>query len=731
LSKHHQKASLASDKKSPLWYAEQYHRAGMCPIPIKPRSKKPINDEWPTLRIPYDDLKYHFSEDQNIGVILGDASGGLVDIDLDSAEAVRLGPAFLPPTDFVFGYESKPRSHWGYYVANAPRTKQFKDGEMIVEIRGNGGYSVVPGSVHEDTGELILFSLDNDDEIPQPAAIDLAVLNFAVINIAIGSIILRNWSTGGRHHLTLAIAGFLAKCGWSEDEVSRLVGAVARCANDTEVDGRLSDVRTTFERYRAGNVITGINALRDAVGNESVTKIETWLGKGEAPVSIPLPANSNNLITSTSFCTDADAARTFSKCNEQTVKFCSDRDQWYLKTQAVYDPVGQTEMQGKVSDLVEQVTKTHPMIDVKAMRSRGRINATIELSRSHNLISIHDIDRDKHFVGLKNGQILDLGTREHVYQTDVFVTKRLGTDFYPDAQCPEFESFLHQIFEGDREMIEFIRRAVGYSLCGETTEQCLFFLVGAGANGKSTLLNILNRLFGDYAGTTPMQTLTISRTSSGQTNDLAAMEGKRFVSASDGEADQKLAVNKIKSLTGSDPITCRALYKDYTTFVPEAKFWIATNDVPEASGADEALMRRLKIIHFPVVIPAEQRDQNLGNVLADELPGILNWALKGYEDWRSSKLCPPAAVSSATSQYRQDNDPVGQFIDERCALNVAAHALARDLYRAYALWCEGNSLSPLSSDEFGKVLGRKGFKKKKKNGGLAGWLGLEPLQKKN
>jgi putative DNA primase/helicase len=721
-------SDASSDEFSLLWYATKYFEAGFCLIPVEPRSKKPVNKGWPSLRIPFEDLEHHFYGNRNIGVVLGDASGGLVDIDLDSKEAVILAHHFLPETDCVFGRKTKPGSHWLYRVPLAPRITRRKDQDCIVEVRGTGGHTVFPGSIHEVTGEAIEFSNPIiDDRIPEPAKCNVDLLNWATIRISVGSVLLKNWHTGKRHDLSLAIAGYLARYEWLEDDVSHLIKAVADCAGDEEIDGRLNDVRTTFENYRSGNIISGTEALREALGEDSAKSIAKWVGgpKGET-YRTQASANSNNQITSASFSTDADSARTFAEFNSQTVKFCSERDQWFIKREAVFEPVGQSEMQGKVSDLVEHVAKTIPSVELpKAMRSRSRINSTIELARSHNPVSAEAIDQHNHFVGLSDGTILDLATRKNVHREDVFVTKKLATAFDPEARCPAFEVFLDRIFAGNKDVIEFVCRAIGYSLSGETSEQCLFILVGTGANGKSTLLNVLNRLFGDYAGTTPMQTLTASKFNNGQTNDLAAMEGKRFVSASDGEADQKLAVTKIKLMTGGDKIACRALYKDYSTFTPQLKLWVATNDVPDAPGADEALMRRIMIIRFPVVIPVEERDHNLPNNLAEELAGILNWALRGYDDWTRNKLQPPHEVNEATNSYRRDNDPVGQFIEDRCEQVAAARVSTKVLYDNFEGWCSANGHDLIPISEFGKILGRKKFQKKKVSGGLSGWLGLQ------
>jgi putative DNA primase/helicase len=205
---------------------------------------------------------------------------------------------------------------------------------------------------------------------------------------------------------------------------------------------------------------------------------------------------------------------------------------------------------------------------------------------------------------------------------------------------------------------------------------------------------------------------------------LLRWKAKRFVSASDGEAEQKLAVNKIKLITGGDKITCRALYKDFSTFTPQLKLWVATNDVPDAPGADEALMRRIMIIRFPVVIPVEERDHNLPNLLAGELAGILNWALKGYDDWKQNKLQPPSEVNEATNSYRRDNDPVGQFIEDRCDHAPGAKATTKELNANFEVWCQQNGHEAMPMSEFGKVLGRKQFHKKKING-VSGWVGLQ------
>jgi putative DNA primase/helicase len=310
---------------------------------------------------------------------------------------------------------------------------------------------------------------------------------------------------------------------------------------------------------------------------------------------------------------------------------------------------------------------------------------------------------------------------------DIFVTKRLGTTLDPDAKCPHWLNFLNQIFDGNQEMVAFVKRAVGYSLSGHVSEQCLFVLIGTGANGKSTFINALRRVFGDYAGMTPMQTLTVMTFSNGQTNDLAAMEGKRFISASDGEAGQRLAEAKIKNMTGGDKIACRALYKDLREFDPQFKLWAATNDLPEVTGSDDAIWRRIRVINFPVTVPEDQRDPSLTQKLADEASGILNWALEGYCEWMSGGLRPPQEIIEATSRYRQENDHVGQFIDARCVKQASEKCSTKTLFDEYVNWSEENGHTPMPINSFGKDLTRKGYGiKKGSQGNSRAGINLKP-----
>jgi putative DNA primase/helicase len=711
-----------------LQYARVYLAAGYCPIPVKPRSKMPCDAGWQKLRLTEEQLPHHFLPSMNVGIVLGEPSSGLVDVDLDNANALKLAPYFLPKTDFIFGRPSKPGSHWIYETQNPGRIKKLAARETVVEVRGTGGQTVFPGSIHE-SGETIEFNNGVQQTLPVPATTTREILDAAAIKIAIASVLVDGWAAQGiRHDVSLAIAGTLAKRGWTEDDARQRVEAVAVSAYDEEVTDRLAAVRTTFENHRNGQPIKGWTALVDVIGTDGAKFIEKFLGPNTDHGGQPPPAaNSNCQWTIANIATDDDAAKTFAEHIRPTLRYGDDSKQWYRREIQVFEPVADAIAQGVVSDFAQMAHKLlgHDERFPKAIKSRSRINAVLELSRSRLTVPSTIIDSNRNVAGLSDGRILDLKVRDFVtLEDDVFVTKKLGTTFDPAAQYPRWLRFLDTIFAGNRDIIEFVQRAVGYSLSGQIVEQCLFIMTGTGANGKSTFINAVREVFGDYAWTTPMQTLTVSHFSNGQTNDLAALDGKRFVSASDGEAGHRLAESKIKNMTGGDRIVCRALYKDFREYDPQFKLWVATNDLPQVSGTEEAIWRRIRVIKFPVTISEQDRDPNLTADLAAEASGILNWALDGYAAWKNGGLKPPAAVTEATGNYRRENDVVGQFVEARCVEAPNAKSSSKTLYENYAAWCADSGQNPVPLVSFGKELKRKGFAPDKRRSGN-GWIGID------
>lgn len=376
---------------------------------------------------------------------------------------------------------------------------------------------------------------------------------------------------------------------------------------------------------------------------------------------------------------------------------------------------------------------------VKSSLATMKLKAMIESAQSEDGIPVQpeDLDKSKWLLNVRNGT-LDLQTgilRPHA-QTDL-LTKCLSTPCDPDATCPTWERFLWRIMGGtdpaqDSEdapvlvleeryhaderahrLIAYLQRAIGYTLTGQTREQCLFLLHGTGANGKSTFLEILQALLEEYAQSTPSASLLAKSRPDGIPNDIARLRGARLVSAVEIGEGRRLNEELVKRLTGQDTLTARFLFAEFFDFTPEFKLFIACNHLPHIQGTDHAIWRRIQRIPFTVTIPEDEQDKDLPQKLKAELPGILAWALRGCLTWVHKGLMPPEEVIAATAEYRTSMDVIGRFIDECCLVNPQVRVKASALYDAYKHWCEETRESPITMTAFGSRMEDRGFTRDK------------------
>jgi putative DNA primase/helicase len=324
------------------------------------------------------------------------------------------------------------------------------------------------------------------------------------------------------------------------------------------------------------------------------------------------------------------------------------------------------------------------------------------------LASPDEFDADDWLLNLENG-VLNLRTFEFMpHNPNLKLTKSAPVTYDPNADCPKWKAFLQRIFNNNERLIRFVQRAVGYSLTGSTREQCLFFLYGTGANGKSTFLEVIRALLGDYAVTAEFSTFVADRKSSVR-NDIARLHSARLVTAIEVGEGKRFAEELIKTLTGGDTVAARFLYREFFEFKPRFKVWLAANYKPEIRGTDYAIWRRIRLIPFTVTIPPEEQIPNLAEQLKEELSGILNWALEGLRDWLANGLQPPPEVTEATEAYRAEMDIVGLFVQDACVTDPKAVTPSKTLYEAFREWCAENGYEPFGQTAFGRRLAAKGF----------------------
>ena len=313
--------------------------------------------------------------------------------------------------------------------------------------------------------------------------------------------------------------------------------------------------------------------------------------------------------------------------------------------------------------------------------------------------------------------------REH--KREDFITRLAPVEFDPDAPPPHrWMQFLDEIFEGNTALIDFVRRAGGYSLTGLVREQKLFFLHGRGANGKSTFIDALMFVMGDYARRLAPYLLFGGRSGRHPT-ELADLKGRRLAVATEVEFGKKLAEGVIKELTGGDRLIARRMRQDFFEFEPTHKLLMCGNHLPIIRGTDHAIWRRIDLIPFTVTIPDERQDKDLPRKLRAEATGILNWLVGGCLEWQEQGLAEPDEVTAATRSYRSDMDVLGDFINDYCVVGPREQATSAQLNRAYQRWCEKNGEAPMGMRWLGLRLKERGFRVELKGRKrLRTWIGI-------
>jgi putative DNA primase/helicase len=282
------------------------------------------------------------------------------------------------------------------------------------------------------------------------------------------------------------------------------------------------------------------------------------------------------------------------------------------------------------------------------------------------------------------GGVVDLRTgtmRPH--RPEDYMTKI--TAVAPDGDCPLFLKFLETITAGDKELQTYLQRVFGYALTGSVKEHALFFCYGIGSNGKSTLMNTVAGIMGDYYSAASVETFTVTM-GDRHPADLAALRGARLVIASETEEGRHWAESRIKQLTGGDPISARFMRQDWFTYFPQFKLLFLGNHKPGLRAVNVAIRRRLNLIPFEVVIPEAQRDKDLADKLRKEWPGILAWMIQGCLAWQREGLAAPASVTAATDRYLEAEDALGAWIEDCCERNPNSHTSTHELYESWKVW---------------------------------------------
>ena len=427
--------------------------------------------------------------------------------------------------------------------------------------------------------------------------------------------------------------------------------------------------------------------------------------------------------------TEANLADVFAVYLEGKALFCFEDKQWYLWNGQRWHKDKQKRMLLRTAEFVREFAKL--AVDAGEPDIARRILGFLSAQKLENLeklakpqlaVSLTDFDADPMQLCVGNG-VIDLSSGSLLKpEPSMHHSKMAGVSYDANASCPQFMQFLADIFPNDQDLLDYVQKVAGYSLTGSTKEQCLFMLLGGGANGKSTLVNLLTKLMGDYAANTAASTLMASN-SNHLGDDLIRLAGARLVTATETEHGQRFAEAKIKSFTGGDMVSARPLYGEWVDFTPVGKILLTTNNRPEIRGSDDGIWRRIREVPFNRQFTEAEQDKELMATLTEELPGILNWAIEGCLRWQSDGLTPPSSVTASVSEYRSEMDTVVSFIADECLVAAHERMPVASLYEQYVSWCKSSGKHPRSKVQFGKAMTNQGYEQVRGSTGRY-WQGL-------
>ncbi|MFA4877496.1 MAG: phage/plasmid primase, P4 family [Methanoregula sp.] len=397
--------------------------------------------------------------------------------------------------------------------------------------------------------------------------------------------------------------------------------------------------------------------------------------------------------------TDAGNAERLIALFGNRVRYCAAFSAWYLWDGRVWvrDDAGQMLLIATlVARSIHREAAAAPNADTSRALSRWAIlseslhtrKAMIDSAAPHIPAVPGEFDCRPGLFNCRNGT-LELPTmtfREH--RREDMLTKMAAVDYNPSAPCPQWLAHLDLIFAGDADTVAGFQSMCGYTLLGTNPRQLMFILYGRGRNGKSKTIEVLARIFADYAVNIAAESLMTRRFENAR-SDLARLAGARLATAAEGAEGARMDEAIVKQLTGEYAITVRKLYENEFEFTPVAKIWMTTNHEPVIPGTDEGIWRRIWMVPFSVQIPEEKCDPEIAEKLLTESAGILNWCLAGLDQYygNGSRLVQPRKVSQATANLRTVSDTVGLFLAGECVLEPGAKISRMAMNELFERWC--------------------------------------------
>jgi P4 family phage/plasmid primase-like protien len=764
--------------------AQLAYSSGLCVVPPREDgSKAPLSEwkQWQTTRPDRTQMAaWYNNQRQGIGVITGAVSHGLECTEFDDTDTYdefmkAIGPAGIEPlvTRIEQGYSERSPSggvHWFYFceevegntkLARRPKRDDEKQHpkdnvKVLIETRGEGGFVITApsfGSIHNTGNPYVVMhgSFASIATITPAERKELHRFARAFDQLPIELPIERRTEErtgrpGDDFNGRAVWDDILAPHGWTRvfrrgaTTYWRRPGKRDGISASTNHDG--SDLfyvfssSTEFETER-GYSKFAVYAKLEFKDNfpDAAKRLAT---DGYGIKQMPHDEARDDMARYATF-SDAGDAELFAHMFGERSIYDWERERFFFWQKHRWEP----DPDGERFRLALDVARARKMAAIpmplgaerkaleehaKRLESMARRKSMLEAVQSLPAITSRGgrWDANPNLLGVQNGSVdLLTGTIRPGRPTD-YITMSTGLAFNPEEPCPRWERFLIEVF-GQADVIEFIQRAVGYSLTGSTREQVMFLCHGKGANGKSTFLTILRALAGEYS--TNIASDTIKKKHGGQDShpaEIATLISKRLVTCSETPEAASINDERIKALVGGDVQTARFMRGNPFTFRPVLKLWLATNHLPRVQDDSDGFWRRMRLIPFEHEFKGSERDTSLEEKLMAELPGILAWAVRGAVKWYERGLEAPLSVMLATLEYRNNSDPLADFITERCIVGQGLKCASGELYKAYQAWAEGQGMGKhdiVTATTFGVRMGER-YIKGRGHGGTKLYIGV-------
>ena len=449
--------------------------------------------------------------------------------------------------------------------------------------------------------------------------------------------------------------------------------------------------------------------------------------------------------------TDLGNAERFADMWGHIIRYNVDKNKWLVWHEGKWKDKDQTIITPMVKHTIRSMSElgaNEAVFWARKSESSKAIGSMLSLVQRERGIPVGEVmlDQDPYLLNCPNG-VVDLRNGKLMEPDPTWLcTKSTTAKYNIEASCPKFLKFLDETFQEDPGVLNFVQRWIGYSITGDVSAQTFAIFHGMGANGKSTLVEVIQKIVGDYVRTAPPDTF-VQKQAGGIPNDIAALRGARMVLTTETEANARLAEARVKSMTGGDRVSARYMRGEYFEFTPTWKITISTNHRPRISGGDYGIWRRIVLVPFNNVVTPEYQNPRLQEELLCESEGILRWAVQGATMWYQDHggrmgLQVPEAVYAETQEYREDEDILGRFIALGCLSKEQIDAGLRNktlgstmvpsgvVYNAFKDWAESQGeqyMAKMTQTAFGRMMRERGYQPERNSKGRF-YIGVVPQE---